>query len=175
MRMPMGGMMGGPQGMMGSPQGMPGRGFGGQMGGGFGGGMGGGFGGRGHPGMGMVQPGGPNPWQQFPGGWAGGGPEGMAGPNRDRMAAVMPEGWDEPDSPNYRPPQPKWGAFPNMPPQFQGGPPAGGWGGHRGGGFGNQLGAMPGMSGERGMSGGFGGRPEAGPPVPRRLPGRAYY
>ena len=184
-RGPMGPMRG-PQGMMGAPQGMQepmGRGFGGQRGpyDAFGGGMGGGGRGNyqpGHPGMrgpqDMVQPGGPNPWQQFPGGWAGGGPEGIAGPNR-AAPAVMPEGWDEPGSPNYRPPQPKWGPFPNMPPQFNPRSPAGGWGGHRGGGFGNQLGAMPGMSGERGMSGGFGGRPQAGPPVPRRMPGKVYY
>ena len=136
-RMPMGGMMGGPQGMPGDR-----------------GGMRGGMGQvdqwepMGHPGMrgpqDMVQPGGFNPWQQFPGGpggWAGGGPEGMVGP----------------------------GALPNLPPRFQGGPPIGGWGGHRGGGFGA---GMPGM----GMGGGMGrgrGMP-AGPPIPRRLPMRQY-
>ena len=146
-----GGMAGGGRGMEGLPGFAPGGPDDPAMGGtGY---MGGGQGGwKGHPGMrgpqDMVQPGGPNPWQQFPGGWSGGGPEGRVGPI---------------------------GAFPNMPPQFQGGPPAGGWGGHRGGGFGNQLGAMPGMSGERGIPGGFGGRPEAGPPVPRRLPGRDRY
>jgi len=163
------GMMGAPQGMQG-PQGMPGRGFGGQMAGTFGGGrnydqfgdirgagMGGEIGigaGRGHPGMrgdwgGMRGPQGmPPQWDAFPGGWAGGGPEGMAGPI---------------------------GSFPNMPPPFQGGGPAG-WGGHRGGGFGPQMGGgMPGMSGERGMPGGMGGRPQAGPPVPRRMPDKVYY
>ena len=156
MRMPMGGMMG-------SPQGMPGRGFGGQMGGGFGGpdvfggGMGGGFGGRGHPGMrgpqDMVQPGGPNPWQQFPGGWAGGGPEGMAGPI---------------------------GSYPNLPPQFQGGRPAG-MDSFRQPGFVSggrddpSMGGSGYWGGDRGIPGGMGGRPEAGPPVPRRLPGRDRY
>ena len=150
-----GGMMGAPQGM----QGPMGRGFDGQRGpyDEWGGGMGGAVGigaGRGHPGMrgdwgGMRGPQGmPPQWDAFPGGWAGGGPEGMAGPI---------------------------GSFPNMPPQFQGGGPAG-WGGHRGGGFGPQMGGgMPGMSGERGMSGGFGGRPQAGPPVPRRMPSKVYY
>ena len=84
------------------------------------------------------------------GGWSGGGPEGMD--EREAMKRKYAE----------------IGSFPNMPPQFQGGGPAGGWGGHRGGGFGNQLGGM--MGGGRGMPGGFGGRPEAGPPVPRPMP-----
>jgi len=165
-----GGMMGAPQGMQG-PQGMPGRGFGGQMAGTFGGGrnydqfgdirgagMGGEIGigaGRGHPGMrgdwgGMRGPQGmPPQWDAFPGGrggWAGGGPEGMAGPI---------------------------GSFPNMPPQFQGGPPAGG--GFRQPGFISggpddpSRGGSGYWGGGRGIPGGMGGRPQAGPPVPRRM------
>jgi len=141
-------------GMMGVPQGMPGRGSGGDRwitGGGYGpGGMGSQIG-RGHPGMRGPQ-GMPPQWDAFPGGWAGGGPEGMAGPI---------------------------GSFPNIPPQFQGGPPAG-IGGFRQPGFisGGRDDPSRGGSGYwgggRGIPGGMGGRPQAGPPVPRRLPMREY-
>jgi hypothetical protein len=109
-------------------------------------------------------------------GWGFGG--GQGDPNRP-VQAVMPEGWDQPGSPNYRPPQPSWeerlgggmGAFPNMPPRFGGGSPAGGWG--RGnmyapsvpGGWGNPM--FGGVA--RGMPGGMGGRPQAGPPIQRKV------
>jgi len=155
-------------GMMGAPQGMPGRGGDRWItGGGYGpGGMGSQVG-EGYPGMRGPQP---MPPMNIPG------------------RQPMPGGPPFPPQDMYPPPPgmgqpmpPQWGAFPGFggerggmpfpPPQFQGGGPAG-WGGNRGGGFSP---GMPGMSGERGMPGGFGGRPQAGPPVPRRLPDRTYY
>ena len=123
-------------------------------------------------------------------GWGFGG--GQGDPNRP-VKAVMPEGWDQPGSPNYRPPQPsweerlgggmggppQWGAFPEIggdmgggmgrppmpPPQFGGRPPAGNWGG-QGGGFGQMGPPQYGGPPQPGMGGGFRGGMPAGPPIP---------
>lgn len=142
--------------------------MGGGMAGGHGGGMGGPQeqigGGIGGP-QDMVQPGGPggSPWGAFPG--MGGGPG-------DMRAAVLRPGdkfW-EPGMGGEMGGPPQWGAFPGMgggmgrppmpPPQFQGRPPAGNWGGQGGGFEAQRFPYRP---------GGMGGRPPAGPPGLRRM------
>jgi len=166
------GMMGGPQGMMGGPQGPPdGRGIGGMRGRQeewFGRGGGGHPGWEGHPSMRGSQPT-PPPGMEG-GGW---------GDLRGHVLRPGDEFWEpwmgEQGGGGMVGPI---GAYPNMPPQFRGGPPAG-MGDFRQPGFVSGGPDDParggsGYWGGRGMPGGFGGRPPAGPPILRR-PGRDRY